>query len=382
MSRETFDIGVVGLGAVGSATLWHLARRGVRAVGLDRHTPPHHFGSSHGRSRIIRAAYHEHPLYVPLVQRAFTLWRDLEQSPDRQLLTLCGGIIIGPRGGTLVTGAGQSARLHGIQHEEWSASEIRRRFPAFHVPDDYAAVWEPGAGMLDPERCIEAMLAAARRGPVRIAVETPVIGWTADRNGVTIATAGRDFHVSRLVLAAGAWIPELLPGLPLPLQPERVVQCWFTPAANPDQFATDRFPVFLIEDQQRRLFYGLPDAGHGLKAAFHHAGEATTLSAVPRRVSPDESGLVGRALAAWLPDAAGPLRDATVCVYTNTPDGHFLIDRHPGAPHVIFASCCSGHGFKFAPALGEVLADLATGATPAFDLAPFRLARFPGFDAR
>lgn len=378
MRRETFDVAVVGLGAVGGAALWRIARRKIRAVGFDRHTPPHHFGSSHGESRIIRAAYHEHPLYVPLVQRAFALWAELQETAGVPLLARCGGLITGPADGVLVAGAARSARAHGLQHERWSAADIRAHVPALRVPDAYAGVWEPGAGMLAPERGLEAMLAEARRHGAEIVAETTVVGWEADGAGVTIATAAQDYRADRLVLAAGPWIPDLLPELPLPLERERVVQCWFTPADDAARFAPDRFPVFLIEDAAGRLFYGLPDHGHGVKAAFHHEGERVTMDRVRRRVSSREVDAVRRALASWVPGAAGPLRDATVCLYTNTPDGHFLLDRHPGAPQVTIASCCSGHGFKFAPVLGEVLADFVTDVSPPFDLTPFGLARFLG----
>jgi sarcosine oxidase len=249
------------------------------------------------------------------------------------------------------------------------------------VPDSFAAVWEPGAGVLAPERCIAAMLREARRESAEIVVDTPVTGWRAERDHVVVATAARDYRVGRILLTAGPWMPEIVPDLPLPLTRERVVQCWFDPAVAPHRFAAGSFPVFLIEDEARRLFYGLPDTGRGVKAAFHHGGEPTTMADVRRRVTHEESAAVREALGRWVPDAAGPLREATVCLYTNTPDGHFLLDRHPRTPRAVIASCCSGHGFKFAPAIGEMLADLATGAPPRFDPAPFGLGRFPAFRA-
>ena len=376
MPHPSFDVAVVGLGAFGSAVLWHLARREVRVVGFDRFVPPHHLGSSHGKSRIIRAAYHEHPLYVPLVRRAFTLWEELEQASGLPLLVRSGAVIVGPGDGVLVQGAATSARIHGVPHERWSADDLGAHVPALRVPDAFAGVWEPGAGVLAPERSVEAMLGEARRGEAEIVVDTPVIGWSLEGGGVAVATAARDYHADRLVLTAGPWLPGLVPDLPLPLEPERVVQCWFTPG-DPARFSPERFPVFLIEDEQHRLFYGLPDTGHGVKAAFHHQGEHTAVADVRRRVSATEADAVRQALASWVPEAAGPLREATVCLYTNTPDGHFVVDRHPRAPEVLIASCCSGHGFKFASVIGEVLADLATGAEPFFDLGPFRLGRFP-----
>lgn len=374
MSRH--DVAIVGLGAMGSAAAWVLSRRGVRVLGIDRYTPPHHFGSTHGQSRIIREAYYEHPLYVPLVQRAYTLWDDLSQESGRQLLVRTGGLMIGPADGTLVQGAQQSARLHQLPCALWSGAKVRDRVPALNVPDSHVALWEPRAGLLRPEQAVDAMLTASRRHGAELVFNTAVTGWRPDGDGFVVATRARDYRASRVVLSAGPWIGQLLPRAGVPFTVERAVQCWFRPATRPELFAPDRLPVFIVEWARNRFFYGLPDHGAGVKLAEHHAGEVTTADTVRRLVDEREWADVRALALQWMPGVAGALADASVCLYTNTPDGHFVIDRLPEHPGVIVASPCSGHGFKFAPAIGEILADLATGATPGFDLSPFRLSRF------
>jgi sarcosine oxidase len=375
-----FDVIVVGLGAMGSAVLWQLARRGVPTLGIDRFAPPHHFGSSHGRTRIIREAYHEHPLYVPLVQRARALWKELEAASGRTILRRTGALMVGPADGILVSGACQSAVAHDLDHERWTARDLRERYPAFHVPDEMSAIWEPGAGVLFPEECIDAMLAEARRGGAEVLSGTPVSGWFSSGSHVTVTTAARDYSASGIILTAGPWLSELLVQMPLALTLERASQFWFDPEPPAGPFDPARLPVFLLEYRQDAFFYGIPDLGHGLKVAFHHGGEPLVLDAPRRPVSDEEVSAARSMVDRWLPGAGGPLRDATTCIYTNTPDQHFVIDRHPDTPRVLVASCCSGHGFKFATAIGEVLADLACDIPPQVDLTAFRAGRFDARD--
>ena len=376
MERRAFDVAVVGLGAMGSAAAWRLARRGARVLGLDRYAPPHHRGSSHGHTRIIREAYHEHPLYVPLVRRARTLWEELAAEAGTTLLQRTGGLIVGPLDGELVPGATLSAGRYSLPHEAWSAADIRARVPVMRVPDHIAGLFEPNAGVLFAERCIDAMLDEAARHGAHLLRDTTVTGWTRAGDHIAVATAAHDYHASRVILTAGPWLPGLLGSMVLPLWLERAVQFWFQPAASAALFDASRFPVFLLEYARGRVFYGVPDFEHGIKVAFHHHGEPATADGMPRRVGDEETRAVRRMLERWIPDAAGPLRDASVCIYTNTPDGHFVIDRHAQVPEVLVASCCSGHGFKFAPAVGDLLADLAAGVQPAFDILPFRAGRF------
>jgi len=372
---ETLDAVVVGLGAMGSAALAALASRGRRVIGLDRFTPPHAFGSSHGKSRIIREAYFEDPRYVPLVQRAYERWADLERESGRTLLLRTGGLMIGPPGGALVSGALRSAEVHALPHQLLSAAEARAAYPALRVPDDAVAVREPRAGVLFPEACIAEQLERARRHRAEIRCDEPAIAWAAEGEGVEVRTERGRFRAGHLVLCAGAWLARLVPELELPLAVTRQALFWFEPAAHPERFAPGRFPIFIWEDEPGRFLYGFPDLGDGIKIARHQEGEATDAESVRREVGADEIEIMRAALSRCIPDAAGRVRETAVCLYTNTPDQHFIVAVHPEHPQVVIASPCSGHGFKFASALGEVLADLAMGRPPEFDLGLFRLER-------
>jgi sarcosine oxidase len=378
--HDAYDVIVVGLGAMGSAACWHLARRGARVLGVDRFDPPHGHGSSHGRSRIIREAYFESPLYVPLVRRAYELWAELEAATGERLLHQTGGLMLGPPDGAVVAGALASARQHALPYEELSAAEVVRRFPGFRPTVDMVGVWEPRAGWLAPERAIAAHLALAARHGAELRTNEPALRWRAGGGGgagVEVTTAYGTYAARRLVLAAGAWTRALLgPALDLPLVVERVVQHWFRPARATDLFAPGRFPIFICEYAPGLAWYGFPDAGDGVKAALHHHGElGVDPDALRRDVGPDEVAYVRALLRTFMPAADGPLAESAVCMYTNTPDEHFVIDAHPGHPEVVIASPCSGHGFKFSSAIGELVAELATEGRTAFDLTPFRVGR-------
>jgi sarcosine oxidase len=370
-----FDVAIVGLGAMGSAAAWQLARRGLRVVGFDRFHPPHQLGSSGGRTRIIREAYWESPFYVPIVRRAYELWSDLERRAGRRLLTTTGGLVIGRPEGPLVAGARASAGAHHVAVETLAPAEIRRRFSAFRPDDDHVGVFEPRAGVLQPEHCIAAMLGEATAAGAELRFEEPVEAWRPDRDGVTVRTRNGSWQADRLILAAGAWMASDLPGLALPLRVTRQPMFWVTPAA-PERCVPGALPIWLWETGNGPVYYGFPDFGDGPKVARHHGGEAASADTLRRVVDAEESVAVGAFLAERIPPLAGPVRDAGVCMYTTTPDEHFILDRHPVHSGILVASPCSGHGFKFAPAIGETLADLAMDRAPRFDLTPFRLERF------
>jgi sarcosine oxidase len=373
-----FDFIVVGLGAMGSAACCHLACAGKRVLGLDRFAPPHTLGSSHGRTRIIREAYFEHPTYVPLVQRAYELWADLERQTERQLFLQTGGLMIGPPEGCVVAGAKRSAELHRLPHEVLSSAEVRRRFPALRPDDGMSAVWEPRAGILFPEACVAAHLSLARQHGAAIQLEESVLEWKPERESVRIKTTKDEYEAGRVLFSMGAWTSSLLPDLPVPLNVERQVLYWFEPKAEPARFLPERCPIYLWEHPKDRFFYGFPDLGDGIKVARHHEGEITQPDTVSREVNAEETEGMRQLVRHFLPDADGPLRSATVCLYTDTPDHHFLIDTHPAFPQVLIASPCSGHGFKFSSAIGEVLADLLISGRSRFDLSLFRFgARLP-----
>ncbi|HVE79809.1 MAG TPA: N-methyl-L-tryptophan oxidase [Gemmatimonadaceae bacterium] len=372
----SFDVAIVGLGAMGSAAALHLARRGLRVVGLDRWHPPHPHGSTHGRTRIIREAYYEHPVYVPLVQRAYALWEALEREAGRRLFIRTGGAMAGPADGVLVAGALRSAREHGLIHELVDAAELRRRFPALAPESTWVAVVEPRAGLLLPEACVEAHLGLAREAGADLRFGTRVTSWDAGGNGVRLTTESGALDAARLLLAAGPWLPALAAPLALPLAVERQTFHWMRPAARPELCRADRCPIALWEYAPGRLFATFPDVGDGVKCGVHHEGELVPdPDAVRRRIDEAETAATRALLRTVMPEADGTLLDRAVCLYTNTPDHDFLIDAHPDHPHVIIASPCSGHGFKFSSAIGELLADLLTDVEPRFDLAPFRLTR-------
>ena len=375
-----YEVIVIGLGAMGSAAAFHLAANGRAVLGLDRFQPPHQLGSSHGLTRIIREAYFEHPSYVPLVQRAYELWGDLERKSGRKIFLQTGGLMIGPPEGVLVTGALRSAEEHNLPHEILSAAEVRARFPVFEPTPEMAGVWEPRAGILFPELAIQSHLELAVKNGATLRFNEPVLRWEAQGDGVRVTTAVGSYRAGRLLIAAGAWASSLLPDLALPLTVERQVLFWFDPLNGgrhePELFRPKRCPIQIWEYAPNRFFYAFPDLGGGVKAAIHHEGEAAEPEKLRREVALEETVAMRAILERFLPAAAGPLKSTVVCMYTNTPDEHFIIDFHPAHRQVLIASPCSGHGFKFSSAIGEIAARLLTeqAAGPELDL--FRISRF------
>jgi sarcosine oxidase len=357
---------------MGSAAAFHLAKQGRKVLGLDRFTPPHSLGSSHGQTRIIREAYFEHPAYVPLVQRAYQLWAELEHLSGRKLLRTTGGLMVGRPDGVLVSGARHSAEQHRIRHELLTAAEVLTRFPALRPADDMVALWEPRAGILFPEACVGAHLTLAQGHGATLRYDEPLSSWRSDGDGVRVVTDHGEYRAGQLLLTAGGWIRSIVPELNLPFTVERQVVYWFAPRADPAIFAPERCPVHLWEAAPHEFFYGFPDLGDGVKLARHHAGEVVDPDRLRRDVSDAEVAAMRELAGRYLPNADGELRSASVCTYTNTPDEHFWIDRHPEQPQVLIASPCSGHGFKFSSVIGEVLAELLISGQSRFDLSLFR----------
>ncbi|HUL69565.1 MAG TPA: N-methyl-L-tryptophan oxidase [Gemmatimonadales bacterium] len=371
------DVIVVGLGAMGSAAAYQLTRRGLKVLGLDRDHPPHTNGSSHGLSRIIREAYYEHPLYVPLVQRAYQAWAKLEERSGRRLLTVTGGLMIGRPDGTLVAGARRSAVDHALPYEELSAKQIRQRFPGFHLATDEVGLLEPRAGVLNPEECIRASLEQARLGGAELRLGETVSGWDVKDGFATVTTEGDTYQAKHLVLAAGSWMAGALPKTRLGLSVERQVLFWFAPT-RAGGLGPGELPIFIWEWAPDRFIYGFPDLGDGVKVARHHEGEPADPDRPRRAMDALEEAGVRKVLSGRLPEANGPLLQSAVCLYTNSPDGHFTLGPHPEFPQVFLVSPCSGHGFKFASVIGEIVADLVTEGGTTFDLSPFRVGRGGG----
>lgn len=379
MDENMYDVIVAGLGGMGSATACELAGRGKRVLGLERHAHGHDRGSSHGGSRLIRQAYFEDPAYVPLVLRAYELWERLEERTGRDLMTLCGGLMLGPRGSTVLEGSMRSAREYDLPCEVLEAQEVRRRFPALAPDPGTMALYEPSAGFIDPGAAIDAQLDQAARLGAALSFEEPVVSWEAVGDGVRVRTPVAAYEAERLVLAPGAWAPALLAEMGLPLQPERRVICWFEPEGDPEPFLPGRFPVFIWEPEDGNTFTCFPLAAgeRGVKTVFFRAGGVPCdPDALDRRVHDDEIEFARGYVDAYVPALAGRCLATDVCMYTNTPDEHFVIDLHPDHPQVSFASPCSGHGYKFATVVAEILADLATDGATRHPIEMFSAHRF------
>ncbi len=371
-----FDVIVIGLGAMGSATAYHAARRGARVLGLDAHPRGHKNGSSHGTTRIIREAYFEAPEYVPLVQRAYALWRELEAASGRDLLTITGGLNIGAPESEFVGGARMSAQLHHLPHEELTNIEVAARFPGFRLPEGIVAVYEPTAGILDPEACVFAHLDLAAKHGAAIRHNEAVRGWSSDGDGVRVETEQGVYTGAQLVVTAGPWAGEVLSDLGLPLRVQRIVNVHFAPTA-PERFAPERCPVYLMQVPEGD-YYGFPALpSEGVKIGRHDIGEVCTPHTIRRDVDPEEIAMLRDVLDRYLPGAVGDVLWTLTCMYTNTPDRHFILDRHPAHGNVVYGCGFSGHGFKFASAIGEVMADLALDGATRHAIGFLSAARFP-----
>jgi sarcosine oxidase len=368
---------VAGLGAMGSAAAYHLTKRGAKVLGLEARTPAHDQGSSHGESRIIRQAYFEDPAYVPLVLRAYELWRELEAESGENLLNITGGLAIGSSQCGLVTGCLKSARTHGLAYDLLDAKAMKRRFPQFVLAKDEVGFYEEQAGFLRPEECIRQHLLCASRRGADLRFEEPIRSWAAAGVGVSVVTDKGTYHAERLILAAGPWTNELAPELPVPLKVSRRVVFWFRPTGQHAAFDKTAFPVFLWEPAQGPFFYGIPrvdESGHP-KVAIHHVGEDCTPSTIDRNIHPRDLAAVRSAIESRIPALNGEVSRAVTCMYTLTPDEHFIIDVHRLHPQVSIAAGFSGHGFKFSSVVGEILADLAMTGRTSRDIALFSSSR-------
>jgi sarcosine oxidase len=378
----SFDVIVIGLGAMGSAAAYQLARRGRRVLGLERYRPAHDQGSSHGQSRIIRQAYYEDPAYVPLLLRAYDLWWQLERDANESLLTITGGIMIGPPESRVVAGSIRSAQEHGLRHEILDAAEIGRRLPQLRPGPNIIALYERLGGVLYPEAAIRACLRLAEAHGATLRFEEPALTWEAAPSGdrARVTTAHGSYEAERLVIAAGAWAPELLAEAGLPLTVQRNVLYWFEPTSDRDAFLPDRCPIYIWEAEDGSSFYGfpmLPGSPTGVKVAFHNFGPYCTPATIDRQVHAHEIDTMRRWLAERIPGlSSGALVEAKTCMYTLTPDKDFLIGLHPQHAQVVLASPCSGHGFKFASVVGEIVADLAIEGATRQPIAPFTPGRF------
>lgn len=383
-----FDVIVLGLGAAGSATLYQLAKRGAKVLGIDRYAPPHAQGSTHGDTRVTRLAIGEGVHYTPLAKRSHQIWRELEAATGQELLTECGGLILssGPdekmfHGASFFPTTVAAARRHGIPHELLAAADIRRRFPPFAIDDSTRGYFEPSAGFVRPEACVRAQLAQAEKHGAAILRDAPVQGIEQSGSTVQVTTAKSRYAADRLVVAAGPWLTELLPELARHFKVYRQVLYWFDVEANFAAFTPDKFPIFIWElPEDGRGIYGFPAIDGprgGFKISTEQYLETTTPATVARDVTPAEIATMVRELVApHIKGVGATCVKAVTCLYTVTRDFGFVIDSHPELNRIIIASPCSGHGFKHSAALGEAIGDLAAGQPSRFDLSAFTLARF------
>ncbi|WP_394327254.1 N-methyl-L-tryptophan oxidase [Halopelagius inordinatus] len=362
---------------MGSATAFHLAERGADVLGLERYDIPHEMGSSHGVTRIIRKAQYEDPAYVPLVRRAYDLWAELEERTGRELLHVTGGIDAGPPESEVFAGSVRSCEEHDIDHEVLSADEVNDRFPGYDLPAGHRAVYQPDGGFLVPEQSIIAHVEAAQEAGAEVRARESVVDFAPlPDGGVRVTSEKATYEADRLVVAAGAWARELVPELSELAVPERQVLAWLRPR-TPEQFDASNFPVF-VHAADDGHYYGFPrhDVPGFKFGKFNHFGETVdpdTMNREPRRE--DEEML--RAYAErYFPDGAGPTMRLATCMFTNTPDDHFVLDTLPDHPQITVGAGFSGHGFKFASVVGEVLADLALDGETDHDVGLFGLDRF------
>lgn len=373
---KNIDVIVLGLGANGSSALYNLSKTNKTVLGIDRFTPPHSFGSSHGESRIIRQAYHESPIYVPFVMEAYNQWDEIENLAGEQLLLKTGGIMLGAEDSSVVLGAKLSAETYGIGFEYLTTTGLQKKFPAFKAIDDTVAVVEKQAGILFPEKCIAAYLNQAQKNGAGIHFNEKVLSILPKQDYVELNTTNGTYFTEKLIVSAGAWMGQLLPSLALPLKVERQVLHWFKNIdAKMQPYALpDKLPVYIWEYAPAKMFYGFPDLGDGLKIALHHLGSTIEPDAMKQDVSDEEIAAMKTVLNNYFNfDAVHNY--SSVCMFTNTPDEDFIIDYHPEHKNIVVASPCSGHGFKFSSLTGKILADMALGNLLGFDLTPFRINR-------
>lgn len=372
-----FDVIVVGVGAMGSATCWALAKRGLRVLGLEQFDIPHSRGSSHGYSRMTRLAYSEHPDYVPLLRRANALWSELEHETGEKLLHLVGGLYLGPRDGSLVGGSLRSVRQHGLPHDLLDHPSLLRRFPQFTLPESWVGLLDPQAGFLLPELAISAMVSAALHRGSEIHGHEEVLSWESDATGVTVKTRHETYRADKLVFSGGAWSSKLVRDLGVELVVTRQILGWVWPR-EPALFKPGSLPVWMIDCNDGTCCYGFPmlTLSPGLKLAWHGDLQRADPDRVERDILPGDEETFRPCLERFMPQANGPLLALRTCLYTNSPDEHFIIDRHPKHDRIVVAAGFSGHGFKFASVIGEAMADLTTAGRSDLPIGFLGLSRF------
>ncbi|HZH61792.1 MAG TPA: N-methyl-L-tryptophan oxidase [Metabacillus sp.] len=362
MSKH-YDVIVIGLGAMGSTTAYQLAKRGQKVLGLEQFGPAHDLGSSHGGSRIIRQSYFEDPAYVPLLLRAYELWDEIERESGEEILTITGGLMFGSQNSLTVSGSIKSAIQWNLAYEILDAESIRRRFPVFNPTPNTIGLYEELAGFVRPEKSVYTHLLQAEKYGADLKFFESVRSWEANPSGegVRVVTSSGTYEAGKIVISAGAWAPNLLKDLGVSLQVERHIQMFFEPKNGIEPFRVGNHPIYIWEADDGVQLYGFPSTGigaEGAKIAFFRKGKSCMPETIDRNVYDEEVEMIREYIAQGLPQLNGRFLQGKTCMYTNTPDEHFVISEHPEHPQVAIAAGFSGHGFKFASVVGEILADL------------------------
>ncbi|MEM9952780.1 MAG: N-methyl-L-tryptophan oxidase [Chloroflexota bacterium] len=376
----TYDAIVIGIGGMGSATLYHLAKRGLNVLGIEQFSIPHEMGSSHGLTRIIRLAYYEDPSYVPLLRRTYQLWDDLEHESGEKLFYQTGSIDMGREDSEVFAGSLQSCLEHDLAHEVLISKELTDRFAGYRMPANIKAVFQPQGGLLVPEKCIEAHVAIAQKHGATLHAGERVQGWDILGDGrVKVSTDKGTYFTKKLVITSGAWAYKLVPELTHKAIPERQVLIWLE-TKKPEWFTPERFPVWNAQVDEGR-YYGFPEFNPsgktpGMKyGRWHHRDEMVDPDTVDRNVYAEDETLLRQFGERYFPDGAGETLDMKVCMFTNTADEHWIMQTLDDAPQVSVAAGFSGHGFKMASVIGEIMADLAQHGETAHDISLHRLRR-------
>lgn len=375
LNTETCDVIVIGCGGFGSSAMFHLAQRGLKVIGIDRFHPPHDRGSSHGETRIIRKAYFEHPSYVPLLHRAWELWEELSQSVGERLIEQRELLMAGPPGSEVIEGARLSARLYGLPMENLTAAEAAIRYPEFHLPEDYAVAIESTAGYLWAERCVASHLKSAALLGAQLRHDETVLSVSSSGTGVQVQTDRGCYSAGAAVVTSGAWTGQLMSDYARHISVLRKTLCWF-PATSENWIRKDRAPLFFV-DAPESQFYGIPSVdGETIKIGMHTGGEViSNPSDLSRQVTDDDERPIAQFAGKYLGGIKPQAGRSVICMYSMTPDGHFLLDRLPELP-IVVAAGFSGHGFKFTSVLGEVAADLVQLGQTGLDIGFLSVGRF------
>ena len=373
--NNTSDVIIIGLGAMGSATSMFLSHNGIKVIGFDSYSPPHEFGSSLGHTRVIREAYHEGTTYVPIVQRAYEIWFEMNENSKVPIIETYGGLLIGRKTGD-IENALKSANKYDIPIKKMTSDEISQKFSVLNPPKEYIGLLESRGGAVFVENSINHMLNTALNNGSIHKYNERVVRWSKKSNYYLVETNLGNYKTEKLVFSSGAWITKLIPTLKLPIKIERQVLFWFSPRKNPDKFKSINMPNSGWDLDNGLSFYTMPNLeNRGFKVAMHHNGEFVDPDTLIRESNDSDLKMVRDFLEEYIPDGNGELIDSKVCMYTDTPDQDFLIDSHPDDENIIICSPCSGHGFKFTPAIGEICSSLIINNSTNFDLDKFSLER-------